>query len=318
MAISNIIEVGLGLAVAYYVLGLMVSFISARILEKLDTRSKIFNEYLYSILEDGQILDYDAATRNRLASGSDRLREYLELRQIKALAPIWYRRFWNIFGVDTEKKKVTKIPPDILLETLFDYFDLNNLDELTPEQVKAKLESLPENSSLRQELETLYDRGVSRVDELRQNASRWADNVMAQASEQYKANARAWVIVLAVVVTLLTGLDSIEYGLDLWNNPQRREVATARAAAALQAEGQDTDFDALLADVEALNMKIGWWAIPENRPVADAAAGMQARYWVLKVIGLIITAIAVAQGSSFWYDSLKRFSSTSGSSSGKT
>ena len=58
-----------------------------------------------------------------------------------------------------------------------------------------------------------------------------------------------------------------------------------------------------------MTIKIGWWQT--ERPTAGADATTWVSFIFLKVLGLGLTAAAVSQGSSFWYDLLKKIVSPS-------
>ncbi|NJN79428.1 MAG: hypothetical protein HC797_02580 [Anaerolineales bacterium] len=61
-------------------------------------------------------------------------------------------------------------------------------------------------------------------------------------------------------------------------------------------------------------VKVGWWQT--EIPPADSTINTWAVFVILKIIGLGLTVMAVSQGSSFWYDLLKKLVSRGGSSSG--
>jgi hypothetical protein len=59
----------------------------------------------------------------------------------------------------------------------------------------------------------------------------------------------------------------------------------------------------------SLSFRFGWWqsqTLPAPKDIPDWL-----NYILLKILGLGITAIAVSQGSSFWYDLLKKATGTS-------
>ena len=53
----------------------------------------------------------------------------------------------------------------------------------------------------------------------------------------------------------------------------------------------------VVVDLGELDIPVTWL----QAPLPEDTAG-----WVLKVAGLVITTVAAAQGSSFWYDILKK------------
>lgn len=77
----------------------------------------------------------------------------------------------------------------------------------------------------------------------------------------------------------------------------------------VQQEGTNATVDDLIHELGDMTIKIGWWQ------TEHPAAGSDVMTWVtfvlLKMLGLGITAAAVSQGSSFWYDLLKKIVSPS-------
>ena len=65
----------------------------------------------------------------------------------------------------------------------------------------------------------------------------------------------------------------------------------------------------LLTDLGTLSFRIGWWRT-QNAMAADSP-GDWLSYVAGKLAGLAITAVAVSQGSSFWYDLLKKLTGSS-------
>ena len=77
-------------------------------------------------------------------------------------------------------------------------------------------------------------------------------------------------------------------------------------------EGANASLDSLVKELGDLSIKIGWWQT--ERPAAGADVGDWAAFLLLKVLGLGLTVAAVSQGSSFWYDLLKKLVSPTKSS----
>ncbi len=72
---------------------------------------------------------------------------------------------------------------------------------------------------------------------------------------------------------------------------------------------QAQDITALFNQMGSLSFRVGWWQaqdLPASRNPIDWL-----NFILLKLLGLGITAVAVSQGSSFWYDLLKKATGTS-------
>jgi len=137
--------------------------------------------------------------------------------------------------------------------------------------------------------------------------------MLDQAAATFRARARSFVIILSVGVTVLFGTDSIQLAKALWASAELRAIAVAQADAVVAREGPDADIGEIIDDLSAYSIRLGWWQT-EKLPDAGDYGGW-ASFVLLKVVGLGITAAAVSQGSSFWYDLLKKVASPSKSSS---
>ena len=241
--------------------------------------------------------------------GDKQVGDFVKLPQLEALRPIRYKNMFSVFTSATEPKKVEKIPAATLVESYFDFVGLTANTEVNADGLKNIITVLPETET-RQAILKWIDQGVNNVEELRKRTTTYFSGVMEQASSTFKSNARSFVIVLSILLTLLLGTDSIELAKTLWTNAGVRALAVAQAQVAVQQEGADANIDDLIQQLGALNIvHIGWWQM-------TPPDGNWVLYVVLKILGLSLTAAAVSQGSSFWYDLLKKVVSKGGGGGG--
>lgn len=291
MSFSQALEVVIGLIFIYYVLGSIVSLITQWINEAFETRGRSLEKHLMRIVGDKQVGDF------------------VKLPQLEALRPIRYKNMFSVFTSATEPKKVEKIPAATLVESYFDFVGLTANTEVNADGLKNIITVLPETET-RQAILKWIDQGVTNVEELRKRTTTYFSGVMEQASSTFKSNARSFVIVLSILLTLLLGTDSIELAKTLWTNAGVRALAVAQAQVAVQQEGADANIDDLIQQLGALNIvHIGWWQM-------TPPDGNWVLYVFLKILGLSLTAAAVSQGSSFWYDLLKKVVSKGGGGGG--
>ncbi len=300
MPVANVLEVAIGLVMVYYVLGLVVSFISKMIMESFETRGKVLEEYLKAIVGDRKISDL------------------LANPQIKSQAPVRYNHWYGLLKsrkpdvkggyFDEVRTKVEKVPVSNLVDAFFDVAELAG-QAFTADELIQAVKQLPQPTQ--EVLLPKIQAGVTKIEDLRSTVATWFTGLMDQASATYKAYARRFVILLAVLVTLVTGIDSIELANKLNQDANFRALVNARAQALVQQGEADTKVEEVMAEVESLSLRIGWLALPQTLPSKDAGAGEISVYCGTKLLGLALTAAAVSQGSSFWYDILKKLTSTS-------
>ncbi len=299
IALSQVLDVALALAVIYYVMGLVVSAVTKLILEAFETRGKVFQEFLKRNL------------LGALDNGKSELLERLKnTPQVNTLKPVRYSP--PLIGFLTGRTKVSdvieRIPPKSLVDALF---DLAGTFESGNAKVKAVLALLPDqlpgpgepvDFAAKKELVKLADQGFENLEEMRTKMETWFAGLMDQSATVFKAQARRVVIALSLALTLLLGVDSIELAQKYWKNAAIAATANAQAALILQSTDQENidaaKVDELAAQLEEMQaIDYTWYARPEDA---------KDDWLVMKILGLLITTLAVSQGSSFWYDLIKR------------
>jgi hypothetical protein len=294
MSVPQLFEVVVGLVVVYYILGAVVSTVTQIVTESLETRGAALEQYLLKIAGDKTV-------------------DLTNLPQIKALRPIRYANWWNVLGAGTEEKKVEKIPADTLVSAFFDVTGLTAQQNMNVEGITSTISKLPDSEG-KQALLGWIQQGVTNINDLRTRTNDYVTGTLNQASLTFKARARSFVIIFSLGITLLFGVDSIQLAKDLWADAGLRAIAASQASAITSQAGPSTDITALLNQLGTLSFRVGWWqaqTLPAPKNPFD---------WVnfifLKFLGLLITAVAVSQGSSFWYDLLKKITGAPSSASG--
>ncbi len=283
MSISQGFEVAIGLIFVYYALGSIVSLITQLVNETLETRGKALERYLVKIVGDKKIGDF------------------VELPQLKALRPIRYKNLLSFVTSATEPKKLEKVPIATLVDSYFDFVELTAA-ELDASGLKDFIGAFPP-SEAKQALLKWVSQGVTTVEGLRKRTTDYFNGLTEQAAATFRSNARTTVILLSIALTAVLGTDSIQLARTLWINADARAVIVAQAETTVKEEGGYADMDELLNLLNDLQIvKLGWW----QTGLPNSFGG-----GLLKILGLGLTAAAVSQGSSFWYDFLKRLVSMS-------
>ena len=284
MPLPQVLEVAVGLILIYYILGALVSIVTQAVLESLETRGVALEHYLKLLAGDMAI-------------------EIKNLPQVKALQPIRYGHWWNVFGAGTAPKKIERIPVETLVDAFFDLTGLTAQSSLNARELTTLIGKLPELDG-KQALLGWVTQGVTALNDLRERTSAYFGGMLSQAAQTFRAKARSIVIVASVLVTLLFGTDTIQLTKQLWASANLRTLAAHQADALTSQPENSVTADGLLTDLAALSFSIDWWKKIEL-PVSGAASD-----WISliggKLAGLAITALAVSQGSSFWYDLLKK------------
>lgn len=168
------------------------------------------------------------------------------------------------------------------------------------EELRGLVGKIDEKHPLRDILGTLIDEGDAAAKELRESLSGWFDEGMTRVSGWYKRKAKAWIFVIAVVVTVSTNASTIHIAEELWRNDALRTQIAAQAQAAAQSGDVAKLEEGNVERLEAF--PIGWKELP---------AGLLESLKML--LGWLITAAAVSLGAPFWFDLLGKVANLRGS-----
>ena len=138
-------------------------------------------------------------------------------------------------------------------------------------------------------------------DRLRKGLEAWYDDTMDRVSGWYKRYVQRIVLVLSVVVVLAINLDAINVAEDLWQVPAER-TAVAQAAATGPAGRTTASVDDDVRSVAALHLPLGWHlghSAPHDPRNLPSGLG-----WLLKLLGLALSVVALSFGAPFWFDAL--------------
>jgi hypothetical protein len=154
-------------------------------------------------------------------------------------------------------------------------------------------------------------------DAFRAKLEHWYDDTMDRLSGWYKRRVQRWIVVYSAVLAVLFNVDTVNMVDGLWRSPMEQ---TAAAQAAATAAGKDVGaIDTSLSALRGLAAPIGWSFSPAAAPAAPAAhsgsspspAASDPRRlptgwgaWLLKVLGLALTILALSFGAPFWFDVL--------------
>jgi len=171
----------------------------------------------------------------------------------------------------------------------------------------------------------------------RENVEKWFNDSMDRISGVFKRYSQWMALIIGFIVALLVNVDSVNLTLYLWREPAVRE-ALANNAASFQIPPEqlkanpEQAIENLRNQFIGLSLPVGWvinestgvatnddncrlfpaekqaFGIPvigTNKCVAPPESNNRTNV-ALKLIGILITAVAARQGAPFWFDILKR------------
>ncbi|MGH2841586.1 MAG: hypothetical protein ACRDKY_12260 [Solirubrobacteraceae bacterium] len=179
-------------------------------------------------------------------------------------------------------------------------FSLTLLDTIAPPgaeadskdlvaRAQAKVDDLPD-SELKRKLASMLDAGGDDIGRLRTEIEHWYDDAMNRVSGWYRRKSQFWLLLFSVVIVAAANVDTIEVVDRLWNDKTARVALVAQAEQVQPAQNAD-ELDQIVGDLE-LDLPLGW-------AHSDTVDG-------LKLLGLLLSALAIAQGAPFWFDALNK------------
>ncbi|HEY9645186.1 MAG TPA: hypothetical protein V6C88_02395 [Chroococcidiopsis sp.] len=174
-----------------------------------------------------------------------------------------------------------------------------------PQPLKQTLLALAEQAQIKAEgLE-------SSVRQLQKEVATWFDNSMARASGVYRRNSKGIAILLGFVIAVSINADTLYIISRLSKDTTLRTAVSEAANQVVPADGTSsvaiaTDLqsvkDAVNGVLDELPLPIGWDAVNTEQQT------QQSQTWrfpfLRKLVGWMITGIALSMGASFWYDLL--------------
>lgn len=191
-------------------------------------------------------------------------------------------------------------------------FDIILGEDGLESQLKTKIEAL-ENEEMRRILKQLIRDADGKIDVFKSRIGEWYDSIMDRASGYYKRMTQKILIIVGIVMAVVLNADTLALYRSLEQNPETLDKLVAAAEAVAENENidnviqRDQDFDAALEQFREMKNEVdeirsplgmGWQHIH--------LASMGVYDWVVKVLGWIITAIAVSLGAPFWFDLLRK------------
>lgn len=230
------------------------------------------------------------------------------------------------------------------------------------------LRAIP-SRELQRALDTLLV-SASNMAEARRRLESWFNYNMTRVSDAFQRSIQQVTILVAIVLTLILNIDTLQVARSLWEDPalrntvvvaaqtsietgerlaqieiQQAEAAQTRAPSSLVPRSRIAEDEQMLAEAQEaisdsvnqtrdtlsrlfeLRLPLGWSYVEVRlEPLQGEAPIRDSRNlwnyvpvnnpdgWVslafAKIIGLVLTVVAISQGAPFWYDLLRRITGT--------
>lgn len=333
--LSIAIETAIGLALVFYLMALVCSAMTEAIANALNKRAKYLLRGLREMLDDPAGTgtgSSDMSPVTRLTADQSAYDRALESNATTAApipttsdvapapsSPSWdpwtvalmghplIRPFKETRSSRQKSRNPSYLPARAFASALLDMIVPDAQGQTTLATVRTEVAALDDATPFKGALISLLKNTEEDVKEFMSSLEQWYDDQMDRISGSYKRWAKRWLIALALVLVSVAGIDAISIGRSLYEDaPLRAVVVAAASNETLCEQGESFEetrecvTDTLTELGASSGLPIGWTAT--TTPTTFSG-------WLLKVLGLAITAAAATLGAPFWYDALNRFGS---------
>ncbi|MEO1626422.1 MAG: hypothetical protein AAFV25_14800 [Bacteroidota bacterium] len=171
-----------------------------------------------------------------------------------------------------------------------------------------------ENEDLKFVLRHMHEEAGRDPQHFREGIEVWYDDVMDRASGWYKRNTQRWLLGVGLFIAVVFNADTIAIYDRLAKSPETRIQIANLAREQMNATGTTSLATAdgidvkgslnqiMAADIESLEnpLGLGW------QTFKGPALEERNYFWLEKLFGWLITALAVSLGAPFWFDLLRK------------
>lgn len=274
---SLALEIAISLALLYLLLGLLCSMVNEWVAGMTGLRANNLWDGVRNLLYDSE--------------GSGLAKELYDHPLIKNLAKPGQRPSY--------------VPSRTFALALFDLVApvQDAMSAKTLPHVRNSIATIP-NAQVKTALVALIDDAGEDVKKARANVEQWYDDAMDRVSGWYRKKTQVLILVWALAVTGTLNADTILIANTLAQDAALRAsmVALAETTTKEPLPQEAAQLKQLYAKVQKLGLPIGWSRDSNDATAVPSSSGG----WALKIIGLMITTIAVSLGAPFWFDVLNK------------
>ena len=160
-----------------------------------------------------------------------------------------------------------------------------------------------------QSADAMKESTEQKVAELRDRIASWYDGTMERASGWYRRRAQLFAVAIGMVIAIALNVDTLRLSSQLWEHASLRSSLES-SAVVIAGEGLPR-----YEHLSRVQERLAGYGLPVGWSGESAAPAQFYRQrlslslpvaWIIVIAGWAITAVAVAQGSGFWFDLLKK------------
>jgi hypothetical protein len=169
------------------------------------------------------------------------------------------------------------------------------------------INALQGNDQVKRALLALVKAADGDLPRLRAAIEAWFNSTMDRVAGWYKRWSQWMIFSAGLVLVAILNADTLSLGHSLVADPSVRQSLVAAAQESLQRQSADARKSLNeqpteeLKKLQSMGLPIGWNTKDPRTWPEDRGA------WVMKIIGLLLTAFAINLGAPFWFDVLSKF-----------
>lgn len=287
-----ILEVAIGLTSVYLLLSLVCSTLTELIARACAMRSNNLKDGVENLLKD---------PNGALFNNKELIEQFFEHPLIDRLSKQGrFDRWLN------RESYPSYISSDIFARALIDIVLLKNPGKNFEETVSSL-----GDSDIKRLLLSVTREGGNDITEVKKSIEIWFNESMDRISGWYARKAQLITLFLALGIVLFLNVDSVMIANSLSQDAILRKSIVGAAEEYLKNSRPNEIEDRLrkLENLKRLNLPIGWtFELASEQPgrILDLFRNAAHKITPGKIVGLLLTAIAVAIGAPFWFDVLNK------------
>ena len=294
------LDVAIGLVVVYFVLSLLCSTLNEAIASALGWRAKFLERWLLNIFTEPEAKEKDMSRAEEEAK-----KLVAEFYAHPLIRPLMNQpRWWTT--KTTRERKPSYIATEIFSAVLLNFAPATTYAKRTLDEIVKDLPS----AELRKKVTALQQEAGNDPDQLRARIERWYDDAMERVSGWYKRRVQLALAAIGLSVAIILNADSLQIVRTLWSDKTIRAAVVAEAGRTQAGPpAQLKDVANEVQKIKALNVPLGWklkTGDPRDLPHGTSP-------WAAKVIGILLTTLALMLGAPFWFDLLSKLVRVRGS-----
>ena len=284
---STILDVAIGLVFVFLLLAIICTTVNEWIAGVLRTRSKMLEASIKQLLDSQKMM---AAAEGPAGAA--------------AMVPVDFLKvFYNhplITGMMRDSQHPSYLSSATFSMAVMDLVTQGREASMTFADLESGIAALPEGD-VKTALMALIQHAHGDLEEARKAIEGWFDSAMDRCSGWYKRHTQIVTVVIAAIVTIAANADTIHIGRRLRSDPVVRNAIVEQAKIHAQ-QDPGGNKDVLSPEERAsLGGVLGWQGFTTDK------SGDGFLDWFERVIGWILTIVAVSLGAPFWFDILNKF-----------